>query len=52
MGKIYFVDVPMIIGTFEKLPAAVSFEGKSATNVPSMTGCHLEIISSLAYNSG
>jgi hypothetical protein len=31
----------MIIGTFTNLPAAVNFEGKSATNIPSMTGCHL-----------
>ncbi len=31
-----------MIGTFVNLPAAVSFEGKSARNDPSITGCHLE----------
>jgi hypothetical protein len=31
----------MIIGTLAKFPAAVSFDGKSLTNSPSTTGCHL-----------
>ena len=36
--------IPIIIGTFVNLPAAVSLEGKSAINLPSTTGCHGQML--------